>query len=206
MNHPTTHPAELQLDAPIEVANWRPAVNWLLDVPHLMIANALGSVANVLSIISWFSIVFTGKLPDGIARFQCMVLRYEARTFSYLIFLRETYPAFEFDMTAADPGLDTLRVDITPKLDNRNRLTVAFRLVLVLPILIFTMVVAVVTVLAVVVAFFMVLLTGRWPQSLRRFVLDSGRLMLRVGAYSRLLHDEYPRFTLHDPQASPVAT
>ncbi len=205
MTHSTTaHPTDLQLDAPNEIANWRPAVNWLLDIPHLMVANALGSVANVLSIISWFSIVFTGTLPDGIARFQCMVMRYEARTFSYLIFLSETYPAFEFDMTAADPATDQLRVDI-PQLDDRNRLTVGLRLVLILPILIFTAVVAVVTILAIVVGFFSVLFTGRWSQGLRRFVLDSGRLMLRVGAYSRLLHDEYPRFALRDPQVGPGA-
>lgn len=196
MNHTTDFPADLQLDAPHQIANWRPLVNWLLDIPHLFVANALGTVANLLSVISWFSIVFTGRLPEGIAKFQCMVLRYEARAYSHLIFLREAYPSFDFEMTTEDPHTDPLRVDITPQLEGRNRLTVGFRPILIIPILIFTALVAVATILTVLVAFFAVLFTGRWPQSLRRFVINSGRLMLRVGAYSRLLVDEYPPFAL----------
>ena len=45
--------ADLRLDSPRETQNWRPLVNWLLALPHLIIANALSSVANVLSIVSW---------------------------------------------------------------------------------------------------------------------------------------------------------
>ena len=201
MTHTTTYPVDLQLDAPLEIARWRPLVNWLLDIPHLVVANALGNVANVLAVISWFIIVFTGRLPDGIARFQCMVLRYEARAYSYLIFLREPYPAFEFEMTTISASADPLRLDIAPQLENRNRLTVGLRLIWISPILIFTALVAIATVLAVLIAFFAVIFTGRWPQGLRRFVINSSRLMQRVSAYSRLLVDIYPPFTLVDPAA-----
>ena len=103
--------ADMQLDSPVETQHWRPLVNWLLAIPHLVIANALGNLANILSVISWFSIVFTGRMPDGIARFQCMILRYEARAYSYVAFLRRPYPVFEFDMTNSDPSTDPLRVD-----------------------------------------------------------------------------------------------
>lgn len=199
MTQPTRYPVDLQLDAPLEMARWRPLVNWLLDLPHLVVANALGNVANALAVVSWFIIVFTGRLPDGIARFQCMVLRYEARAYSYLIFLREPYPAFEFEMTTMSGGGDPLRVDTAPQLENRNRLTVGLRLIWIIPILIFTALVAIATVLAVVVAGFAVLFSGRWPQGLRRFVINSSRLIQRVSAYSRLLVDVYPPFSLEDP-------
>lgn len=202
MNRPLTYPADLQLDSPHEVANWRPLVNWFLDIPHLFVANALGSLANVLSVISWFVIVFTGRLPESIARIQCMVLRYEARTYSHVLFLRESYPPFEFEMVSADPHTDPLRVDITPQLENRNRWTVGLRLFVILPILVFAALVMVAMMVVTLVAFFAVLFTGRWPQGLRRFVINSGRLMLRVGAYSRLLVDEYPPFALSDPASA----
>ena len=58
---------DLRLDSPRETQNWRPLLNWLFAIPHLIIANALGNVANLLSVISWFSIVFTGHMPEGIA-------------------------------------------------------------------------------------------------------------------------------------------
>jgi len=196
MNEPIIHSTNLQLDAPEEVANWRPLVNWILDIPHLVVANALGNVANLLSVISWFSIVFTGRLPIGIARFQSMILRYEARAYSYLMFLRAPYPQFEYDMTTTDPGSDPLRVDVAPQLENRNRFSVGLRIILIIPILVYTAVIVVATILAVVVAAFAVLFTGRWPRGLRAFTINAGRLTLRVGAYARLLTDTYPSFSL----------
>ena len=188
--------ADMQLDSPSETQNWRPLVNWLFAIPHLVIADALGNIANLLSVISWFSIVFTGRMPDGIARFQCMILRYEARAYSYVAFLRRPYPQFEFDMANGDPGNDPLRVDFAPQLAERNRLTVAFRIILILPAVIYTVLVAVARFFAVIVAAVAVLFTGRWPQGLRSFVLNAGRLTLRVSSYGRLLTDTYPSLAL----------
>jgi hypothetical protein len=196
MIYATAPTADMQLDAPRETQNWRPLVNWLFAIPHLVIANALGNVANILSVISWFSIVFTGHMPDGIARFQCMILRYEARAYSYVAFLRQPYPQFEFDMANGDPGDDPLRVDFAPQLADRNRLTVAFRIILIIPAVIYTVLVAVAAFFAVIAAAVAVLFTGRWPQGLRSFVLNAGRLTLRVSAYGRLLTDTYPSFAL----------
>jgi hypothetical protein len=190
------YPAALELDAPAEVANWRPLVHWLLVIPHLIIAGVLSNVAGVLAFVSWFIILFTGRLPDGIAQFQCLVLRYEARVYSYSLWLREPYPPFEFEMTAADPGTDPLRVDLVPQLEDRNRLTVALRFIWILPILVFAALVALVAAVAAIVGFFAVLFSGRWPPGLRRFIVGTGRLNLRVNAYARLLVDDYPPFSL----------
>lgn len=192
----TSYPVELRLDTPAEVANWRPLVHWVLAIPHLLIVNVLSNLACVLAFVSWFIIVFTGQLPEGIARLQYALLRYEARTYSYLLWLREPYPAFEFDMNPGDPGTDPVRVDITPQLENRNRLTVGLRLFWIIPILVFTIAVTVVAVFALVIAFFAVVFTGRWPEGVRRFIVNAGRLMVRVNAYARLLVDDYPPFAL----------
>jgi hypothetical protein len=193
-----SYPADLQLQTPAVVANLRPLVHWLLAIPHLVIAHVLNDLACILAFISWFAIVFTGRLPAGIADLQCLILRYEARTYSYLLWLREPYPAFEFSTAAADPATDPLRVDLAPQLENRDRLTVGLRLLWIIPIALFTAVVTIGAVVAVVVAFFTVLLTGRWPLGLRRFVVDAARLLLRLHAYGRLLVDDYPTFTLTD--------
>ena len=199
MIHTSVPTADMRLDSPLETQNWRPFVNWLLAIPHLLIANALGNVANVMAIVSWFSIVFTGRMPNGIANFQYMILRYEARAYSYVAFLRQPYPQFEFDMANADSGNDPLRVDFAPQPAERNRVTVGFRLILIIPAVIYSALIAVAAVLAVIIAAFAVLFTGRWPQALRTFVLNAGRLTLRVSAYGRLLTDTYPTFALAAP-------
>ena len=190
------YPVDLELDAPTKMANWRPLVHWLLDIPHLMIANVLGNVANVIAIISWFAIVFTGRLPEGLAGFQCLVIRYQARAYSYALWLREPYPSFDFSMTPDDPGGDPLRVDIRPQLENRNRLTVGLRLIWLIPIMLFLAVVAIGAAVVVFIAFFSVLFTGRWPEGMRRFVVATQRLGTRVGAYAYLLVDDYPPFAV----------
>ncbi|MEW6154079.1 MAG: DUF4389 domain-containing protein [Actinomycetota bacterium] len=190
------YPADLDLDAPVEVANWRPLVHWLLAVPHLMIASVLGQVGGVIGFVSWFIIVFTGRLPESLANFQCLVLRYTARAYSYALWLREPYPAFDFSMTPADPGGDPLRVDLAPRLEDRNRLTVGLRFIWIIPIAIYLAFVSLAAMVVAFAGFFAVLFTGRWPEGMRRFLVATGRLSIRVSAYGYLLVDDYPPFAV----------
>jgi hypothetical protein len=192
-----SYPATLTFDPPEKVANWRPIVNWLLAIPHFIIIYVLRLVAEVVSIISWFVILFTGSLPESFANLQAMYMRYEMRVYIYALFMREEYPPFAFPTTPLDEGEDNrLRVDFSPELTDRNRLTVAFRFILVIPQYI---VLAILWVLAWVIgvaAFFVVLFTGRWNEGMRDFVLNVLRWYLRVSTYVLLLADEYPPFAL----------
>jgi Domain of unknown function (DUF4389) len=119
------------------------------------------------------------------------------RTATYFGFLREEYPPFSFTTTPADPGDDPrVGVEVVPELENRNRWTVAFRLILAIPHLIVLAFLAIAVWVVGVIAFFAVLFTGRWPDGLRDFALGFGRWWLRVQTYLVLLTDEYPPFTL----------
>lgn len=192
----TTYPVSLQLDASERVANWRPLVHWLLAVPHLVIAYALGYVSQAVAFISWVIILFTASLPAALAELQCMVIRYTARAYSYVLWLREPYPPFDFSLSGPDPGGDPLRIDITPELSGRNRLTVGLRLIWAIPALVFAMVLYFVAGVALLVGFFAVLFTGSWPTGLRDFVVSVARYSVRLSAYLNLLTDAYPPFSL----------
>jgi hypothetical protein len=194
---PPMYPATFRLDPPERVANWRPLVHWLLVIPHLVVVYVLQIVAEVLAIVSWFIILITGSLPEGIANFQVMFLRYYARTVTYAAFLREEYPPFSFATVSADPGDDPrVRLDVTPALTSRNRLTVAFRIILAIPQLIAVALLGIAAAVVVIIGFFAVLFTGRWPAGLRDFLVGYGRWWVRVEAYALLLTDEYPPFSL----------
>src|SRR5690606_30795504 len=121
---------------------------------------------------------------------------YQARAYSYAGWLREPYPAFEFGTEYDDPRTDPIRVDITPDLEDRNRLTVGLRFIWAIPIALFVWLVGIVAWFAIIAGFFVVLVTGRWPQGLRDFLVGYGRLSTRAGAYGLLLVDEYPPFNL----------
>jgi hypothetical protein len=191
------YPATFSFDAPERIANWRPLVHWLLAIPHLAVVYVLEGVADVIAVISWFVIVFTGRVPAGLVDFQAMFMRYTLRTATYFGFLREEYPPFSFTATTLDPGDDPrVRAEFVPQLEGRNRLTVVFRLILAFPHFIVLALLGIAVFVVGVIAFFAVLFTGRWPDGLRNFVLGVGRWWLRFQAYLLLLTDEYPPFTL----------
>src|SRR3954454_14958721 len=190
-------PISFGFNPPERVANWRPLVNWILAIPHFIVLYFLRIAAEALSVISWFIILFTGKMPPSLAGFQAMYLRYEQRVWTYASFLREEYPPFSFATTNDDPGDDPrVRVDVAPALENRNRLTVAFRLILVIPWAIVLAVYAIAAIVVVIVAWFAVLFTGRWPTGMRTFVLKAARFYVRVSGFVLLLTDDYPPFSL----------
>jgi hypothetical protein len=191
------YPATFTFDPPDRIANWRPLVNWLLGIPHLLILSVLRSVSQVLALVSWFAVVFTGRLPEGLANLQVMYLRYSIRTTTFVGFFREEYPPFAFEPTPNDPGDDPrVRVDVIPQFEERNRVTAGFRLILVIPHIVCLAVLGLAQFVVALIALFAVLFTGRWPAGLRDFVLGVTRWWLRVEAYLVLLTDEYPPFTL----------
>src|SRR5690349_1434383 len=76
----------------------------------------------------------------------------------------------------------------------RNRLTVFFRLLLVVPHLIVLALWAIVVEVAVIVAWLVALFTRRVPDGLHDFMSSFLRYATRVGAYFLLLADPFPPF------------
>ena len=191
------YPASLTFDPPEKVANWRVIGNIVLAIPHLIVLYIFNLVSEVVGFVSWLMILFTGKLPDGLANLQVLYLRYQVRTFTYVLFMREEYPPFSFDSTAADPGDDPrVRVDVVPQLEGRNRLTAFFRIIMVIPQIIVVGILTFAATIVTVIAWFVVLFTGTWPTGLRDFVVGVMRWSLRVNTYFLLLTDVYPPFAL----------
>jgi len=61
------YPATFTFDPPEKVANWRPLVQWLLAIPHFVVLYALGFLSQIVGLVSWIVILFTGELPEGLA-------------------------------------------------------------------------------------------------------------------------------------------
>jgi Domain of unknown function (DUF4389) len=191
------YPATFEADRAERVAHWRPLVQWLLAIPHFAILYGLQLVARAAAIIGWFAILFTGKLPEGLANMVGLYIRYNNRASAYAGFLREEYPPFVFDPVSPDPGMyPPVRTGFAPELENRNRVTVGFRLILAIPQLIVVAILGIAALLVWLIALFAVLFTGRWPEGLRTFVVGYMRWVTRVEAYIGLLTDAYPPFRL----------
>jgi hypothetical protein len=76
----------------------------------------------------------------------------------------------------------------------RSRLTVFFRIILVIPHALVLMVYGIGAYLAVIVAWFAALFTGRVPDGVHAFISGYLRYYTRVVAYLSILSDPYPPF------------
>lgn len=88
--------------------------------------------------------------------------------------------------------------------ESRNRLTTFFRLILAIPLAIWAALYGIIAQLAVIVAWFAILITGSYPEGLYDFVAGFTRFYTRVLAYIYLLSDPYPSFGGSDDPAYPV--
>jgi Domain of unknown function (DUF4389) len=188
-----SYPLGLSVTSPSSVERWRPLVNWLLVIPHEIWAFVLLLGAEILAFLGWFSILFTGRLPDSWSDYMVGVLRYQWRIASYLYAWTLEYPTFSPVPGHIDPG-DYPAVLWCARAVERDRLTTFFRGLLVIPHLIVLYLFGIVALVALVAAWFVVLFTGRWPEGLRQFVTGFFRWQFRVTGYYLLLTDAYPPF------------
>ena len=191
------YPATFEFNAPEKVARWRVIGNLILSIPHIIVIYLLGIVGTVIDILSWIVIVLTGKLPAGLAGVSCMLIRYQTRVGVFIAFMRSSYPPFDFDTSTQDNGKDPeVVVNIEPELEGRSRSSVFFRFILLIPVVIMGVIWGILAELVAIVAFFAVLVLGRWPKGLLNFIVGVNRFSVRTGAYWSLLTDKFPPLSL----------
>ena len=150
----------------------------------------LGAVAFICAVIAWFAILFTGRHPEGLWKLAAFYVRWRVRVNAYVTLLRDEYPPFGDDTYPA-------AVEIEPPVAPRNRLTVAFRLILAIPHLIVLGLLGIAWFVITVWAWLSILFTGRYPEPVYGFSFGMLRWNARVDAYVLLLVDDYPPFSLH---------
>jgi Domain of unknown function (DUF4389) len=88
--------------------------------------------------------------------------------------------------------------------ERRNRLTAFFRLILVIPLAIVLYVYGIIAAIAILIAWFAIVITGHYPKGLFEFVAHFNRFVARVTAYAALLCDPYPPFSGAPKESYPV--
>ncbi len=86
----------------------------------------------------------------------------------------------------------------------RNRLTTFFRLIVAIPWVIWMYLYGLAALVATVIAWFAVLFTKSYPDSLYRFIAGYIKIAAQVGGFIMLATDEFPPFTPQDDDNYPV--
>ena len=160
----------------------------ILAIPHLIVSQVWGYLAEVLAVVQWFIAVFTGKRNEGIWNLQQSWLLYASRVTGYTDLLYDEYPAF-----GTDPGNVPVRTSISFE-EDANRLTVGLRFLWVIPALIVAAVVGIAAAVLLLISWFAILFTGKMPRGMWDFILKVVRYTMQVQAYGLLMTDEYPKF------------
>lgn len=186
----TGYPLTLDVEFPERLSRWLIFVKWLLALPHWIVIGALGFVAEIMTFIAWFAILFTGRYPRGLFDFVVGVYRWSYNVNAYVFLLRDEYPPFS--MSAGQYPV-VFEVDYPDRL---SRLLIFVKWLLVLPHVIALFLFGIAYMVSLTVAWFVILFTGRYPRALFDFAVGYMRWGARVNAYVLLLRDEYPPFSL----------
>jgi hypothetical protein len=193
---PMAYPAQVSFAGDGCISRWRPLVQWLLAVPHLAIVAVLRRLRQLLTLISLVSVVFTKRIPRPVFGMIAMTYRYEWRSLSYVLFMHEDYPPFAFAPSADDDAVESHTTLTITYPEHLNRWKPLYKWFLAIPHYLVVIALTVAGCFAFLGSLFAVLVTGRYPQGIRDFIIGVYRYTLRVEAYVGLLTDTYPPFRL----------
>ena len=173
---PNAYPLAFDVDYPDALNRVTTGFRFILVIP-LVILLAL--------------LVLRHKYPRWWFDFGLALIRLEARITSYFFLLRDEYPSVDDEQHV---HLDVPYPNADPDL---NRWLPLVKWLLALPHYIVLFFLDLATWVVAIIAWFAILFTGRYPESLFRFVVNVLRWNLNVAAYAFLLStDRYPPFQL----------
>jgi hypothetical protein len=150
-----------------------------------------GGIVGALFAATLLMILFRRRYPRWWFDFALQLTRFTARVGAYVALLTDRYPATEDEQSVH------LDLDYPDAERNLNRWLPLVKWFLAIPHYFVLAFLALGAVIAVVVAWFAILFTGRYPRPLFNYVVGVGRWALRVQAYATLLlTDQYPPFRL----------
>jgi len=166
------------------------ALRLIVAIPILIVVAAIAG-AGVLFLPALLMIVFRQKYPRWWFDWNLELLRFENRIWVYLALMDDRYPSTDERQSVE---LDFPYPDAAEDL---NRWLPLVKWLLAVPHYILLVFLWIAAVVAVVIAWFAILFTGRYPRGLFDFVLGVLRWGNRVVAYAFVLvTDQYPPFRL----------
>src|SRR4051812_1554329 len=78
-----TYPVHVDASLEAGISRWLWLVKWLLAIPHFFLLIFLWIAFVLLSIVAFFSILFTGRYPRSLFEFNVGVLRWTWRVSYY---------------------------------------------------------------------------------------------------------------------------
>jgi hypothetical protein len=184
---PLPHPIHLVVTDDLRRSRLTVFFRILLVIPHLIWLVLWGIAVWFAVLAAWLVGIFTGRIPAGFHEFIATYVRYLTHVTAYYSIAANPYPAFN-----GAPGYP-IDVEIAPAV-KQSRLTIFFRLLLVIPAYIVLYVLGLVANLVMFLAWFYALFAGKLNVGLRDVLAYWLRYNAQTIAYICLLTQRYPSF------------
>lgn len=171
-----------------------------IALPHAFLLIFLMLWSSILNLITFWAILITGKFPQGMFDYQLNLQRWGLRVSARLQNLSDGYPAFGLSATDNNTMIELERPE------KSNRLTVLLRLMfgglyVMLPHVICLIFVSIGAMFVRLIAFWAVLITGKYPLGMHNYMVGVMRWQYRISIYMGYMTDVYPPFSLSGNEA-----
>ncbi len=197
-----TYPLRFDVDYPEELDRFSTFFRLLFVIPiFIILALAVGSstgvggagiaAAGFLVLAPLLMIMFRMKYPRWWFDWNLELLRFSARISVYLSLLRDEYPSTDEEQSIhLEMDYPNVEVDL-------NRWLPLVKWLLAIPHFVVLWFLGIAAIFAIILAWFAILFTGRYPRALFDFIVGFTRWGFRVQAYAFLMvTDRYPPFSL----------
>ena len=206
LEQPDPYPVRFSIDYPGSSRRLTTFFRILLGIPILIVLGLISGAplsddvtdsqwttpliaGGLLWIPTLLMILFRRKYPRWWFDWNLELTRFVTRVYAYMMLLQDDYPSTDEQQGV---HLDVPYPDADGQL---NRFLPLFKWILAIPHYIVLAVIGTLAVAVTIIAWFAILIAGRYPRELFLFVEGVYRWALRVGAYAFLLTtDRYPPF------------
>lgn len=162
--------------------------------PHIFLLIFVSLWGSILSFISFWIVLFTGKYPQSFFEFQEGLFRWNLRVNARLNNLCDGYPSFGIN---GKDDFTTLEIPYPEKLSRGTLLLRVFFgwIYVILPhgfVLIFR---SIASLVLQFLAWWVVLFTANYPKNWHEFNVGTIRWSMRVNVYMSFMTDDYPPFS-----------
>ena len=171
----------------------------VIPVAFVLYVLALGLIVTLP--VAWIAMVITGRYLPGLYAYHAGLLRGATRVHAYAMLVTDAYPPFGL---AEDPSYP-VRVAIGEPLPAYDRLKALVRLILLIPVWIIAYVLMLLAELAVIVAWFAIVITGKQLAPLQSLINMGLAYQTRAAAYFLLLTEQWPPLADIDMTLEPRA-
>ena len=187
------YPVQFSVEYPEEGRNRLTTLfRLILTIPVLVVVSLAAYGVLLLSLATALVILFRKKYPRPWFDFQLAIARFSARADAYVSLLRDEYPSTD------DQQAVTLDIAY-PDGAQLNRIMPLIKWLLAIPHYIVLTVLGIIALVVTIIAWFAILIVGRYPRGMFDFSVGVSRWSARVTAYAFMLTtDRYPPFRLGD--------